>query len=204
MNAIIYIRVLTSTKDEVQRQTETLRQIATDRGWTIASVVVDDAGLDARRYPGIEGIKRRIAARQDISVVMTPSLTCIGCSVDDLVNFMVAMETACVGVYAHAEGIDTDGADGGGFLRAMSVLATYRTSLRQERTKLGRHKAQQAGIKFGRRPVPDEILDTIRKSLAAGVGIRPTSRVTGVSPAKVHEIKCAMASSSDPGEALPA
>jgi DNA invertase Pin-like site-specific DNA recombinase len=74
----------------------------------------------------------------------------------------------------------------------MLTLDEHRRDIKIERAHLGRQRAMEAGVKFGRPQVSETKLQAVRQALGAGAGIRPAARLTGVSPAKVLQVKRAM------------
>ena len=200
--AVIFVRPSIGKSDQVERHINALRTVAEERDWTVSAIITDEAGLDARRSPAFEKLRARVS-RGDLDVLLVSSLSHLAASVEGLVSFMVEMRAANVALVTCDEGIDTP-VDGSGFFDTIGALDTYRASLRVERQKIGRERAKQAGVKFGRPAVSREISRAVRQALEAGAGIRPTARATGVSAAKVFEIKHQMISAQAPAEALPA
>ena len=186
-SAVIFVRPSIGKHDQNERHINTLQEIARERGWIVAAIIIDEAGLDSRRSPAFEKLRARVS-RGGIDVLLVSSLSHLAASVEGLVSFMVEMRAANVALATCEEGIDTT-VDGSGFFATIGALDSYRTSLRVERQKIGRALAMKNGVRFGRPGVSDEKIRAVRLALEAGNGIRPTARATGVSAAKVHAIK---------------
>ena len=90
------------------------------------------------------------------------------------------------------EGIDTTTPEGSAQMAAIALLKGYQQALRHQKARAGQLRAVAAGVPFGRPPVPDNIIRSVRTALAAGHGIRPTARKMGISPARVATEKAAM------------
>jgi DNA invertase Pin-like site-specific DNA recombinase len=165
----------------------------------VKSTHIDDAGLDAKRSTAIEAIRRWIALGE-IDIVMVSSLSDIGAGLDDLIGFMMELRTAGVGLYSQQDSIGSNTLSTETFYDLMAMLASYRNALRQERTRVGRQRAKAAGVRFGRPPVSEAKLLAVRLNLQTGAGIRPTSRMTGVSPAKVLMVQRQMTAGELPVE----
>jgi DNA invertase Pin-like site-specific DNA recombinase len=182
--AALYLRTSPHHSDDVSARIARFQTIANDLGWTIETTLHDHCGLEIKRRPGLERL-RKLMAGGEIDIVIVPALTALAGSLDDLATVVVALHAAGCHLYAHEEGIDTGSSAGAAWLSAMVVAAEFRAKARRERVREGVARARAAGIKFGRACIPTAKLKAVREHLRAGMGIRPTSRATGVSPARV-------------------
>jgi DNA invertase Pin-like site-specific DNA recombinase len=198
----IYIRTSPHQSDDVGERVEELRSIATGLGWAIETTLQDRAGLEVKRRPAIDRLRKLVAGGQ-IDIVIVPTLTALAGSLDDLVTVVAGLHAAGCRLYARDEGIDTTTANGAAWMSAMAVAVTFRAKVRQERVREGVVRAKAAGVKFGRACIPTAKLKAVREHLRAGMGIRPTSRLTGVSPARVLQERDVMRAEQD-GEKLAA
>jgi hypothetical protein len=104
---------------------------------------------------------------------------------------LVRMAEKNVGMIALAEGIDST--RDGTWMASVAGLQQYQVGLRHQKARAGHLRAMEAGVRFGRPPIPDATIAKIRVLLSSGQGIRRTSRITSVSPARISLEKKAMA-----------
>jgi DNA invertase Pin-like site-specific DNA recombinase len=197
--AIIYLRTSPHSSDDVDAEIEHLHGIAANLGWTVTTTLHDQADIDVKRRPGLERLRKLVAAGH-VDMVITPSLTAIAGSVDDLVTFVVGLQASACGLYAHDESIDTTTPGGTAWMNGMVIAAEFRAKLRRQRVQEGVARARIAGVKFGRACVPTTTLKLVRKHLEAGLGIRPVARLTGISPARVLQERNLMLIEQDSGK----
>ena len=71
----------------------------------------------------------------------------------------------------------------------MDALEQFETNTGAHCIKIGIKLSQAKGIKSGRKPMPEDRVQAIRKSLEQGLGIRETARLHKASPMTVTSIK---------------
>ena len=183
-NAVIYCL---STEGDVDR----LRTIAADRGYPAPTVLTDTPASATGRGAGHAALVRMIG-KGGVHTVLVSSLTMLGSGVDDLVKLVSLMASNKIALIVEAEGIDTTRPDGRAWLATMVLLQRYQVSLRHRKARAGQLRAKEAGVRFGRPPVPENVIHNIKRLLAEGVGVRSTARRLGISPTRVGLEKQAM------------
>lgn len=169
-----------------------LRLIADRRGWTIASVLTESPATAPDRRVGLAAVRRAVGS-SGCQAVVVPSLLMLG-SLDETVFSIAQMAEAETTFVSEAEGIDTGTAEGVAWMAAVASLRAFQRQLRQQKARAGQIRAREAGVRFGRPPVPDSTIERVRIALAQGHGVRPTARRMGISPARVSAEKQAMRS----------
>jgi DNA invertase Pin-like site-specific DNA recombinase len=133
-------------------------------------------------------------------VVIVPSLAVLGAGLDDLVAFvakLLATETALVVV---DDGIDTTRPEGLAWMAAVASLTGYQQALRRQKARAGQLRAKAAGVKFGRKPIPDSTMAMVRSALERNEGTRSTGRRYRISPSRVAMEKKAMIAERGPAQ----
>jgi DNA invertase Pin-like site-specific DNA recombinase len=172
---------------EVQR----LHDLAQRHGCTFIQTFTESAATAPGRRAGITAIQRMLA-KGEVQVLIVPSLLILGASLDETVALIAKMSCGKVDLIAEAEGIDTTNPAGAAWMASIASLQGYREAVHRQTARAGQLRAKQAGVKFGRPPIPHGTIEKVRTALEAGHGIRPTARKTGVSPARVAAEKAAM------------
>jgi DNA invertase Pin-like site-specific DNA recombinase len=168
-----------------------LRLIAERRGWTIASVLTESPATAPDRRVGLAAVRRAVGT-SGCQAVVVPSLSMFG-SLDATVFLVAQMAEAKATLLSEAERIDASTAEGAAWMAAVTSLRGLQRALRQQKARAGQIRAREAGVRFGRPPIPEKTMVKVRTALAQdGAGIRHVARKTGVSPARVLIEKRAM------------
>lgn len=164
-----------------------IRQTVEDRGDTVVSTYLDDAGITGRgKYAGW---RKLLACLDTVDRIALSSAGDIpGRTVADLLKVLGILRDQGVGLSLHYEGIDT----GSGGFALLELIAAFRRAKLSQAIRAGQAKAVSAGKRIGRPIVPYRIQERIRIALAEGGGIRPTARRYNVSPASVINIRRTM------------
>jgi DNA invertase Pin-like site-specific DNA recombinase len=190
LRTAIYIRTSVALSLSIDEQARDLRQLAADRGWSVAAVHRDNApvgGKSAERRPALAALLNSIKAEK-YDVILVESLNLIGHDLPALVSVLIAIKTANVRLITRLETIDTaESADG--LLDAAERFDDHIRFGKRERVLAGQQRARQAGVKFGRPPIPEKQIARVRAVLATGAGIREASRLAGVSPTSVLRVR---------------
>jgi DNA invertase Pin-like site-specific DNA recombinase len=164
-----------------------LRQTVASRGANVVVVCLDDAQMTGRG--NYAGWRTLIAYLDTVDQIAIPSAGDIpGKTIADLLKVLGTLRDHGVGLYLHAEQIDTGN---GGFV-SLELIQAYRRAKLSQAIRNGQAKALAAGKRIGRPIVPGGVRDHIRAALADGGGIRPTARLFNVSPASVINIRRTM------------
>jgi DNA invertase Pin-like site-specific DNA recombinase len=165
-----------------------LRQAVEHRGAVVVATYDDDGQIAGRgKYSGW----RRLLARLDNvdQIVVSNAGDIPGKTIADLLKVLGTLKAHDVGLYLHAERIDTGSAS----FAVLEIIAAYRRAKLSQAIRNGQVRAVAAGKRIGRPVVPRRVQDRIQAALAQGGGVRPTARKFNVSPAYVVNVRRRMA-----------
>ena len=168
-----------------------LTNLANERGWPITQILTENPATAPDQRAGIAVI-RRMLATGSVQAILVPTLLMLGASLDELVALIAKMSAAGVHLISEIEGIDTTTPEGAAWMSAVASMQGFQQALRHQKVRAGQLRAKAAGVKFGRPALSVATIKNVRASLAAGHGVRPTGRKTGVSAARVSAEKQAM------------
>lgn len=188
---MIYCRAIDA---EVSR----LRAAAGERGWQVLSVITDSPAIAPVQRIGLMAACRAIA-EQSGKVLMVPCLPMLGATLGEAVTLIAKLAEAKVDLFIEAEAVDSTTVAGRSWLATVASLSGYQRALRLQNIRAGQLRAKEAGVRFGRKPIPNATLQYVRSELAAGGGIRPTARKVGISAARVAMEQKAMLYESPTG-----
>ncbi len=186
----IYARVSTDNQT-VENQLLELHAVAQRQGWEVVAVLTDEgiSGAKGRdRRPGFDALLKGVA-RRDFEQIVVWSVDRLGRSLPDLVSFLNDAHAKSVDLYLHQQGLDTSTPSGRMMFQMLSVFAEFERAMIRERIMAGLRRTTK---KSGRKPMPQDRVDAIRKSLQDGLGIRATARLHRASPMTVTAIKRSM------------
>ena len=185
----IYCRVSTADKNQtVENQLRDLLTVAQRQDWEIVATFLDEgiSGAKGRdKRPGFDNLLKGVA-RKDFDLIATFSVCRIGRSLPDLIHFLGDIQTKSVDLYVHTQGLDTSTSSGRMMFSMLGVFAEFERAIHRERVLSGLRRTTK---KSGRKPMPDDRVEAIRKSLLDGLGIRATARLHCASPMTVTAIK---------------
>jgi DNA invertase Pin-like site-specific DNA recombinase len=185
----IYCRVSTADKNQtVENQLRDLLAVAGRQDWEIVATFTDEGisgskGRDKR--PAFDALLKGVA-RKDFDLIAAFSVCRIGRSLPDLINFLGDIQAKGVDLYLHAQGLDTSTPSGAMMFQMLSVFSTYEKTILRDRILSGLRRTTK---KSGRRPMPEDRAQAIRRSLIDGQGIRATARLHRASTTTVTAIK---------------
>ncbi|MFC5373524.1 recombinase family protein [Brevundimonas faecalis] len=188
----IYARVSTDNQT-VENQLLELHAVALRQGWDVVTVLTDEgiSGAKGRdRRPGYDNLLKGIA-RREFDQIMAWSVDRLGRSLPDLVSFLNDAHAKSVDLYLHQQGLDTSTPSGRMMFQMLSVFAEFERAMIRERIMAGLRRTTK---KSGRKPMPSDRVEAIRKSLLDGLGIRATARLHRASTTTVTDIKRSMKS----------
>jgi len=184
----IYARVSTADKNQtVENQLRDLLGVAERQGWTVVATFTDEgiSGVKGRdRRPGYDALLKGVA-RKDFEQIMAWSVDRLGRSLPDLVAFLNDIQSKSVDLYLHQQGLDTSTPSGRMMFQMLGVFAEFERSMIRERILAGLRRTTK---KSGRKPMPQDRVEAIRKSLLDGMGIRATARLHRASTTTVTTI----------------
>ena len=185
----IYCRVSTADKNQtVENQLRDLLAVAGRQDWEIVATFTDEGisgskGRDKR--PAFDALLKGVA-RKDFDLIAAFSVCRIGRSLPDLINFLGDIQAKGVDLYLLAQGLDTSTPSGAMMFQMLSVFSTYEKTILRDRILSGLRRTTK---KSGRRPMPEDRAQAIRRSLLDGQGIRATARLHRASTTTVTAIK---------------
>jgi DNA invertase Pin-like site-specific DNA recombinase len=196
----IYARVSTDRAQTVENQLRELHEVAQRQGWVVTAVFTDEGisgakGRDQR--PGFDALLKAIA-RREVDLVAAWAVDRIGRSLPDLVAFLGDLNAKGVDLYLHRQGLDTSTPSGRAMFGMLSVFADFERAMIRERILAGLRRTSK---KSGRKPMAEDRVEAIRRSLADGQGIRATARAHRASTTTVTRIAREMAVPQEPAAA---
>jgi DNA invertase Pin-like site-specific DNA recombinase len=196
----IYARVSTDRAQTVENQLRELHEVAQRQGWVVTAVFTDEGisgakGRDQR--PGFDALLKAIA-RREVDLVAAWAVDRIGRSLPDLVAFLGDLNAKGVDLYLHRQGLDTSTPSGRAMFGMLSVFADFERAMIRERILAGLRRTSK---KSGRKPMAEDRVKAIRRSLADGQGIRATARAHRASTTTVTRIAREMAVPQEPAAA---
>jgi DNA invertase Pin-like site-specific DNA recombinase len=183
----IYVRVSTDRTQTVENQLRELQEVAQRQGWVIATIFSDEGisgskGRDKR--PGYDALLKGVA-RRDFDMVMAWSVDRLGRSLPHLLTFLGDIQAKGVDLYLHQQGLDTSTPSGRAMFGMLGVFSEFERAIIRDRIMSGLRRSSK---KSGRKPMAEQRLIDIRRSLNDGNGIRATARLHKASPMTVTKI----------------
>ena len=188
--AALYIRVSTNlrTRDagafeqnpEVQELP--LRQMAEQRGWTVARVYSDRMSGAKQDRPGLKALMAD-ARRGQFDVVLVWRFDRFARSVEKLVTALAEFRALGIGFISHQEALDTSTPMGKAMFTIIGAMAELERNVIRERVVAGLDYARAHGTKSGRslgRPQAVFDRDAVRTMRAAGQSWRAIADQLGV------------------------
>lgn len=183
----IYARVSTDRTQTVENQLRELHEVAQRQGWIVVAVHTDEGisgakGRDQR--PGFDALLKGVA-RKDFEMIAAWSVDRLGRSLANLVGFLGDIQAKGVDLYLHQQGLDTSTPSGRAMFGMLGVFAEFERAMIRERIMAGLRRTSK---KSGRKPMAEDRVRAIRRSLENGVGIRGAARLHKASTTTVTRI----------------
>ncbi len=188
IRAASYARVSTTGHgQDVGLQIDELRQVAGQRGWSIAGEYIDEGVSGAATSRPALDQMLDAARRGKIDLVVVWKLDRLGRSLQHLLQILDELQHLGVGfVSVRDSGIDTTSATGRLMLHILGAFASYERELIRERVVAGVRRAQAKGLHCGR-PVVEMDLRPALALLADGHGLKAISSMLGINRATLRE-----------------
>ena len=184
MRVALYARV--STADQrPDLQLDALRQLASQRGWTIAGEYVDQGVSGARaRRPALDRVMTAVH-RGEVDVVAVWRFDRFARSMQHLVTALDDFRAQGVEFVSVQDGCDTSTAAGRMMFGVIASLAEFERELIRERVRAGMAAAKRRGRRAGR---PRARVDVARARAlrAAGQPLRVVAAELGCSVGSLH------------------
>ena len=150
MNTVIYARVSTRDKQDINTQLDFLREYANRNNLTISKEYKDigESGSKDSR-PAFDSMLYEIRAGK-VDSVLVYKLDRIGRSLQHLINLFEEFNKKNIDFVSATQNINTTSPEGKMFLRMLMVLAEYERELIIDRINAGLKRAKNQGKKLGR------------------------------------------------------
>lgn len=177
----LYARVSTDSQT-TENQLLQLRAVAERHGWSIVAEFVD------RGVSGAKGRHERRqfdallhgVARKEFDMIAAWSVDRLGRSLQDLVGFLLELQSKRVDLYLHQQALDTSTPMGKAMFQLCGVFAELERSIIQERVKAGLERARTNGKILGRPRTDPAVEAKIRKLARQGMGKGRIARTLGI------------------------
>ena len=192
--AIGYIRVSTEKQANegvsLEAQEAKIVTWCKANGYELVKVYVD-AGISGKRMDTRKELLAALASLKKGMALVSYSLSRLARSTKDALAIGEAVAKKKADMVSLTEQIDTTTAAGKMMFQMLSVFSSYERAILRERILSGLRRTTK---KSGRKPMPDDRVEAIRKSLRDGLGIRATARLHRASTTSVTNIKRSMQS----------
>lgn len=177
----LYARVSTDSQT-TENQLRQLRQVAERHGWSVVQEYIDQgiSGAKGRdKRPQFDALLKGVA-RRDFEMIAAWSVDRLGRSLQNLLAFLLELQSKRVDLYLHQQALDTSTPMGKAMFQLCGVFAELERSIIQERVKAGLERAKAKGKKLGRPRTDPKVEERIRQLAARGVGKGKIARTLGV------------------------
>ncbi len=172
-----YARVSTADQS-LDLQVDSLKQWGCDRIFTDTA-----SGADCER----EGYRKALASLNEGDTLIVWRLDRLSRSIWELVSTMKDLNDRGIYFLSICEFIDTGSAFGELILHLMAALAHFERALITERTCAGIAAAKARGVRFGRKPIMDDMmLQEARFLVRRGMSVSDAATHIGVSRATLY------------------
>ncbi len=155
----IYVRVSTASKSKqgdavnfiqnLEVQEQPLRDLVTQRGWTLHRVYSDRASGARERRPGLDALMKD-ARRGQFDAVVVWRFDRFARSVKQLVSALEEFRALGIDFVSHQEAVDTSTPMGKAMFTVIAAMAELERSIIRERVISGLDHAQRNGTRSGR------------------------------------------------------
>ena len=183
--AAIYARVST-TDQNPDMQLRELRQLASQRGFTIFREYVDHTSGARSKRPALDELLID-AMRHRFDVVMVWAADRLARNTKHFLELLDQFSTFEIEFVSLRENLDTAGALGRAVLTIVGVVAELERSLIRERVKAGMRRAKLDGRRIGRRPLNVD-RESIFRHHTAGATLSQIAKAFQISRTSVRRI----------------
>lgn len=185
IRAALYARVSTSDQTP-EHQLRVLREVAARRGWAVTEYVEVISGA-AKARPQFDAMMADVRRRK-VDVVAAVDLSRLARSVTVLMGLLDQLRVVGCDLYVDREALDTQTAAGRMMFAVVAAVAAFERDILIERTMEGLATARAKGVRLGRPPASDGILDAIRSLREQGLGINTIARELKVGKSTVQQV----------------
>jgi DNA invertase Pin-like site-specific DNA recombinase len=177
----LYARVSTDAQT-TENQLLQLRAVAERHGWVVVAEYVDNGVSGAKgrsERPQFDALLNGVA-RREFDMIAAWSVDRLGRSLQDLLGFLLELQSKRVDLYLHQQALDTSTPMGKAMFQMCGVFAELERSIIQERVRAGLERARAKGTTLGRPRTDPKIEAKIRQLAAKGMGKGKIARTLGV------------------------
>jgi putative DNA-invertase from lambdoid prophage Rac len=182
----LYARVSTNDQQSLPMQNRTMREYATQRGWTVV-MQVRDVNSGAVHRPAREKLLEA-ARRREIDVVLVWRLDRWGRSVADLLATLQELDHLGVGFVSLTEALDLTTPAGRAMAGLLAVFAEFEREILRERVRAGLEHARRNGKRLGRPATAAAYAANVRRLFRAGVSKSEIARRLQIGRTSVRRI----------------
>jgi DNA invertase Pin-like site-specific DNA recombinase len=182
----LYARVSTNDQQTLPTQSQTMREYAARRGWTIA-LQVREVNSGAARREAREKVLEA-ARRREIDLVLVWRLDRWGRSVTDLLATLQELEHLGVGFVSLTEALDLTTPAGRAMAGLLAIFAEFEREILRERTKAALAHARENGKRLGRPASAAAHAAEVRKLYRAGLSKSEIARRLRIGRTSVRRI----------------
>jgi len=177
----LYARVSTDAQT-TENQLLQLRAVAERHGWAIVAEFVDHgvSGAKGRQERQQFDALLRGVARREFDMIAAWSVDRLGRSLQDLLSFLLELQSKRVDLYLHQQALDTSTPMGKAMFQLCGVFAELERSIIQERVRAGLERARARGKTLGRPRTDPRVEAKIRKLARQGMGKGKIARTLGI------------------------
>ena len=186
----LYARVSTNAQ-HTEHQLRRLHEVATLRGWSVVGEYVETISGAAKDRPVFDAMMAD-ARRRRFDTIAAVDVSRLGRSLSGLVALFEEVRQIGVDLYLDREAMDTSTPAGRAMLGLAGVFAAFERDLLIQRTMAGLATARAKGVRLGRPPASDGILDAIRSLREQGLGINTIARDLKVGKSTVAKVIATM------------
>ena len=178
---VLYARVSTDAQN-TENQLLQLRAVAERHGWAIVAEFVDHgvSGAKGRQERHRFDALLRGVARREFDMIAAWSVDRLGRSLQDLLSFLLELQSKRVDLYLHQQALDTSTPMGKAMFQLCGVFAELERSIIQERVRAGLERARAKGKTLGRPRTDPRVEAKIRKLARQGMGKGKIARTLGI------------------------
>jgi DNA invertase Pin-like site-specific DNA recombinase len=159
-----------------------LHAVAERHGWNVVVEYIDHgiSGAKSREQrPQFDALLHGVA-RREFDMIAAWSVDRLGRSLQDLLAFLLELQSKRVDLYLHQQALDTSTPMGKAMFQLCGVFAELERSIIQERVKAGLERARTKGKILGRPRTDQRIEAKIRDLAARGMGKGKIARTLGI------------------------
>ena len=159
-----------------------LNAVAERHGWSVVAEYIDHGISGAKRReerPQFDALLHGVA-RREFDMIAAWSVDRLGRSLQDLLAFLLELQSKRVDLYLHQQALDTSTPMGKAMFQLCGVFAELERSIIQERVKAGLERARAKGKTLGRPRTDPRTEAKIRHLAARGMGKGKIARTLGI------------------------